>query len=54
MNWKKATLGQLYEIAYNDDGAASIYKNNALAEIQRRRKKPMSKVNHKIKAVYPR
>jgi hypothetical protein len=31
VNWKKATLGQLYEIAYNDDGAAPIYKRNALA-----------------------
>ncbi|MEK4236514.1 hypothetical protein [Paenibacillus sp. FSL H7-0714] len=54
MNWKKATLGQLYEIAYNDDGAAPIYKRNALAEIQRRRERPKSKVNHIIKAVYPR
>jgi hypothetical protein len=54
VNWKKATLGQLYEIAYNDDGAAPIYKHSALAEILRRRKRPKSKVNHNIKAVYPR
>lgn len=54
MDWKKATLGQLYEIAYNDEEAAEIHKRNAQAEIQRRRKRPKSKVNHKIKAVYPR
>jgi hypothetical protein len=54
VNWKKATLGQLYEIAYNDDGAAPIYKRSAIAEIKRRRKRPKNRVNHKIKAVYPR
>ncbi|WP_155990420.1 hypothetical protein [Paenibacillus graminis] len=54
MHWKKATLGQLYEIAYNDEGAAAIYKRNAQAEIERRRQRRWGRVNHKIKAVYPK
>lgn len=55
MNWKKATLGQLYEIAYNDDGAAPIHKRAAIEEIRRKtRRKPKGKINYKEKKVYPR
>jgi hypothetical protein len=36
MNWRQATLGQLYEIAYNDTEAPLQHKMAALEEIRRR------------------
>ncbi|MEK3718925.1 hypothetical protein [Paenibacillus sp. FSL R7-0333] len=54
MNWKKATLPQLYEIAFNDSGAPIMHKHSALAEIQRRQPQRREKVNYKMKKVYPR
>lgn len=36
MNWRQATLGQLYEIAYNDTKASLQHKMAALEKIRRR------------------
>lgn len=48
MNWKNATLGQLYEIAYNDDGASPSHKRAAIEEIRRKtRRKSKGKINYK-------
>jgi hypothetical protein len=55
MNWHKATLAQLYVIAFDDPMASTDDRWDALQEIlrrQRRRNEPASQV--KIKAVYPR
>jgi hypothetical protein len=54
MNWRQATLGQLYEIAYNDAGAPLQYKQAALEEIRRRMQKRHARVNYKERKGYPR
>ncbi|MNJ45671.1 hypothetical protein D3C77_407780 [compost metagenome] len=54
MNWRKANLTQLYEIAFNDPGASVIHKRAAVEEIQRRMSKKHVNANHKIKKVYPK
>jgi hypothetical protein len=49
LNWCEATLSQLYEIAYNDDGCSLVDKANAVAEIERRtRRKPTNHIQVKI------
>lgn len=35
-DWKSASLGQLYEVAYHDRGCNSRYKREAENEIRRR------------------
>ena len=56
MNWRQATLGQLYEIAYNDTESPLKYRLAALEEIRRRKqaKKRHIRVNFREKKVYPR
>jgi hypothetical protein len=47
--WHLATRAQLYDIAFNDEECETIYKIQAVEEIERRNKK--IKVNHKRKKV---
>lgn len=47
MNWKTATLAQLYEIAFNDQEARIDHKQAAAAEIKRRQKKSFARKNYK-------
>lgn len=54
MNWKEAKRAQLYEIAFNDTGASLPDRSSAAAEIKRRNRRKHGRVNHKLKAVYPR
>ncbi|NRF91503.1 hypothetical protein HQN89_10775 [Paenibacillus frigoriresistens] len=37
MNWKQASLSQLYEIGFHDTGCALIHKQAAKEEIRRRK-----------------
>ena len=54
--WKTATLSQLYCIAYDDQLATPVDRQQAVEEIRRRlqAKKPYVRVNYKEKKVYPR
>lgn len=56
LNWREATLSQLYEIAFNDTECNPIYKQQALEEIERRRRKKQKhrRVNYMRKVVYPK
>lgn len=36
LNWRSATLGQLYDIAYHDKGCNPRHRIEAKAELQRR------------------
>jgi hypothetical protein len=49
MNWRQATLGQLYEIACNDIQAPLKYRLEAKAEIERRNKRFV--IKHKRKQI---
>lgn len=52
MNWKQATLAQLYEIAYNDLGAPLEHRIAAGTEIKRRARKRQNEiVQQKIKKI---
>ncbi|WP_161793373.1 hypothetical protein [Cohnella kolymensis] len=56
MNWKEATLSQLYEVACNDP-EAGIYKHQAAQEIVRRQKKkrrPFKTQQQKKRSAMPR
>jgi hypothetical protein len=50
MQWKDATLSQLYEICYNDTGADLKHKIAAQNEIKRRRKKEYARKQYKEKS----
>lgn len=54
--WKTASLSQLYCIAYADDMATPVDRQQAVEEIRRRlqAKKRHVRVNYREKKVYPR
>lgn len=55
MNWKQASLAQLYEIAYNDLDAPLKYRLAAGEEIKTRaRQRKYTRTNYKEKVVYQR
>ena len=56
MNWRKARLSELYCIAYADEMATPVDRQQALEEIRRRMqgKKRHIRVNYREKKVYPR
>ena len=45
MNWREATLSQLYEIAFHDRECAVQYKFDALNEIRRRKEAQKARGN---------
>lgn len=55
-SWHEASLAQLYEIAFHDKECNPIYKQQALEEIERRRRKKQKhrRVNYMRKVVYPK
>lgn len=55
MNWKSASLAQLYCIAYADEMALPSDQRKAAEEILRRvQRRKRNQIQCKIKAVYPR
>ncbi|TYP68905.1 hypothetical protein BCM02_11723 [Paenibacillus methanolicus] len=54
MNWHKAKMRQLYEIAFLDPEAAPWHKEGAKAEIVRRIRRKYKRINFKARKVYPR
>jgi len=55
MNWKSASLAQLYCVAYADEMALPSDRQKAVEEIMRRlRRKREDRVQYRIKEVYPR
>lgn len=55
MNWKSASLAQLYCIAYADEMALPSDQRKAAEEILRRvQRRKKGRVQYKLKAVYPR
>ncbi|WP_178382694.1 hypothetical protein [Paenibacillus sp. P46E] len=54
MNWRKATIQQLQEIGYVDLEAHPVYRQEAQTELKRRLRQRWSRVNYKMKKVYPR
>lgn len=53
MNWRAATPQQLRLIVW-DTGANPVHRQEAEAELLRRRPKRWSELNQKIRRVYPR
>lgn len=55
MNWKKATMKQLRNIAFQDDDAPWVHRIAAAAELRNRyQRNRYSRVQHKRKEMYPR
>ena len=56
MNWSKARLSELYCIAYADEMATPVDRQQALEEIRRRKQQKARhvRVNYREKKVYPR
>lgn len=50
MNWRSATIGQLYEIAYHDNECSLRHTSEAIAEINRRQQKKRDSKRAGLKA----
>lgn len=53
MNWRAAALQQLRMIVW-DTGAHPVLRQEAAAELSRRRRLIYGKINFKVRKVYPR
>ncbi|WP_157764106.1 hypothetical protein [Paenibacillus borealis] len=53
MNWRAATPQQLRMVMW-DPGAHPVHRQEAAAELFRRRRQKWGKTNYKMKRVYPK